>query len=189
MASHANKGTSILPKLIIAIIIIVLIGGLVYFFLIKKDESKTVGGTENKSIFASKELTAEEIANKLKEKISSVGKIVVYTEETDLNKLLGRPNQYTSKATFEDTRLEQVNADNEFLSEEERNEPTGGTIEVFSNKDDMESRKEYTESLSASMPMLNQYIYAEGNALLRLDNDLTPTQAQEYEQAFKEIMN
>lgn len=70
------------------------------------------------------QLTAEEITNKLKEKGLNIGKIVVYTEETDLNNLLGRPNQYTSKTIFEDTRLEQLNIDNEFLTEEERNEPT-----------------------------------------------------------------
>lgn len=134
-------------------------------------------------------ITAEEVVNKLKDEVSNIGRVVVYNEETDLNNLLGRPNQYTSKATFEDTRLEQTNLDNEYLSEEERNEPTGGTVEVFENKEDAEARKNYIESLSNSFSFLVQYIYLKDNVLLRVEGDLTPTQAEEYEKAFNKIMN
>lgn len=171
-------------KIIIAIIvvaIIVLIGGMFVFFNGKSTET-SIKNTSKKS------MTAEDIVNLLKEKISYVGEYVVYTEETDLNKLLGRPNQYISKITFEDTRLEQTNKDNEFLSEEERKEPIGGTIEVFSNNKDLDTRKKYIETLSSSASIFNQYIYFCDNALFRLDNDLTPLQAQEYENAFYEIM-
>ena len=96
---------------------------------------------------------------------------------------------YTSKIIFEDTRLEQVNANNEFLTEEERDEPTGGTVEVFNNKEDMEKRKNYIESLSSSASIFNQYIYSNDCVLLRLEHDLTPTQAQEYEKAFNEVIS
>ena len=66
---------------------------------------------------------------------------------------------------------------------------TGGTIEVFNNKADMEKRKNYVETLSSSASIFNQYIYANDYAILRLENELTPTQAQEYEKVFNEIMN
>lgn len=132
-------------------------------------------------------LTAEEIINKMKEKNTNIGKVVVYTEETDLNQLLGRPGQYISKISFEDKRLEQENADNEYLTEEERNEPTGGTIEVFENEKDMKKRKEYIEGFSTSS-MFSQYVYSKGNVLLRVDGDLTPTQAKEYESLLNEII-
>ena len=91
--------------------------------------------------------------------------------------------------TFEDTRLEQVNTDNEYLTEEERNEPTGGTVEVFKDKTDMEKRKSYIENLSSSVSIFNQYIYSNDYVLLRLEHELTPTQAKEYEEAFNQIMN
>lgn len=132
-------------------------------------------------------LTAEEIINKMKEKNTNIGKVVVYTEETDLNQLLGRPGQYISKISFEDKRLEQENADNEYLTEEERNEPTGGTIEVFENEKDMKKRKEYIEGFSTSS-LFSQYVYSKGNVLLRVDGDLTPTQAKEYESLLNEII-
>ena len=127
------------------------------------------------------QLTAEEITNKLKEKGLNIGKIVVYTEETDLNNLLGRPNQYISKVQFEDTRLSQ-----EFI---EDNDAKGGTIETFNNKEDMQKRKNYIESISSSSSIFAQYIYGNEYVLLRLDNELTPSQAKEYETTFNEIMN
>lgn len=131
--------------------------------------------------------SAEEIINNMKNENSNIGKVVVYTESTDLNKLLGRPGQYTSKVSFEDKRLEQENANNEFMTEEERNEPTGGTIEVFSNASDMKKRKEYIEGFSTSS-MFSQYIYSKDNVLLRVDGDLTPSQAKEYEELLNKIV-
>ena len=134
--------------------------------------------------------TAEEIVIALKGKEVDIGKYVTYTEETDINNLLGRPNQYTSKTTFEIVGLEQVNStlDSEYFSEEERNEPTGGTIEVFSTEEDMKKRKEYVESVTSSMSALAEYSYSKGCALLRLNHQITPSKAKEYEEAFYSIL-
>lgn len=150
-------------------------------------ESKTASNSTNAQNSATKQLNAEEIVSKMKSENSNIGKLVVYTEDTDLNKLLGRPGQYTSKVGFEDKRLEQVNANNEFLTEEERKEPTGGTVEVFNNEKDMLNRKKYIESFSTSS-MFSQYVYSKGNALLRIDGKITPTQAKEYEELFNKIV-
>lgn len=174
MSSH-SKSQSKVSKIIVAvmIILILVIGG--YFVY-----SKVFNTTETTQSI-NKELTAEEIVNKLKEKNSNIGKIVVYTAETDLNELLGRPNQYTSKVQFADNRLSQ-----EFVEE---NDAVGGTVEVFENEKDMNNRKEYIESISSQASIFAEYTYSAGNALLRLDNELTPEQAKEYEEAFYSIMN
>lgn len=132
------------------------------------------------NIITSKNMTAEEICNELKNNNNNIGKIVVYTEETDSNNLLGRPNQYTSKVNFADNRISQ-----EYVEE---NDAKGGTIEVFNNKTDMKKRKEYIEQISNSSSMFAQYIYSKGNILLRLEKDLTPEQAQEYEKIFNQIV-
>lgn len=168
---------------VIIVILLIIIVGIIFLNGNKPQTANTTVQSQTQE-----KMTAEEIGDKLKEKGLNIGKIVAYTEETDLNSLLGRPNQYISKIIFEDTRLEQVNANNEFLTEEERNEPTGGTVEVFNNKEDMEKRKNYIEGLSTSVSMFNQYIYSNNYALLRLEHDLTPTQAQEYEKIFNEII-
>ncbi len=148
------------------------------------------GLTACNNIKERQQITAEDIVVKLKEKGLNIGKYVTYTEETDLNNLLGRPNQYISKTTFEVIGIEQINStlDSDSFSEEEINEPTGGTIEVFNNEEDMKKRKEYVEAISSSMSALAEYSYGKGCALLRLDHELTPSQAKEYEKAFYEII-
>lgn len=173
MSNH-SKSQSGVSKIIIVvmIILIIVIGG--YFVY-----SKVFNTTKTTQSMAN-ELTAEDIVNKLKEKIPNIGKVVVYTAETDINELLGRPNQYTSKVQFADNRLSQ-----EFIEE---NDAVGGTVEVFENEKDMNNRKEYIESISSQASIFAEYTYSAGNALLRLDNELTPEQAKEYEEAFYEIM-
>jgi len=109
----------------------------------------------------------------LKENGFPIGNVVVYTEETDPNKFLGRPNQYISKLNFSDTTLS-PNADN----------LNGGSIEVFLNPEDAEARKTYIDTIGKQMPVLSEYSFIRGTALLRLSRDLTPTKAQEYEKYF-----
>lgn len=149
------------------------------------------GESEKHDANDDKKMTSEEIVTKLKEQNKNVGRIVTYTEETDINELLGRPNQYTSKTTFEDTRIEQTNQnlDEQYFSEEERNEPIGGTVEVFKNEADMKKRKDYLETITSSMSVFAEYSYAQGVYLLRLNKSLTPAQAKEYEENFYKIIN
>lgn len=158
---------------VIAVIVILIIGALGVFLV---NQNKKVS-TNNEQ---SKNMTAEDICSELKNSNSNIGKIVVYTSETDMNNLLGRPNQYTSKVNFVDNRISQ-----EYVEE---NDAKGGTIEVFENKTDMEKRKEYIEQISNSSSMFTQYIYSKGNVLLRLEKELTPEQAKEYEEAFYKIV-
>lgn len=158
---------------VIAVIVILIIGALGVFLV---NQNKKVS-TNNEQ---SKNMTAEDICSELKNSNSNIGKIVVYTSETDMNNLLGRPNQYTSKVNFADNRISQ-----EYVEE---NDAKGGTIEVFGNKTDMEKRKEYIEQISNSSSMFAQYIYSKGNVLLRLEKELTPEQAKEYEEAFYKIV-
>lgn len=153
------------------------------------------------------EMTAEEITNKLKGKCSNIGEIVVYNEETDINELLGRPNSYTSKTVFaiitieqpEKMTLDDLKNDTTSTEAEKKrflasnNEPLGGTIEVFNNKEDMQKRKDYLASMMSSgntfLSSSYAYMYSNGCALLRIHRSLTPAQAKEYEDAFNEIMN
>lgn len=107
-----------------------------------------------------------------------VGDYIVYTEENDVNNRLGRPGEYYSKVNFADTRMEQFDPEN----------PQGGTVEVFHTPEDMMRRRDYVQSVLENTPMLgNQYFFesADGLALLRLEYDLTPTQAAEYEAVMK----
>lgn len=117
--------------------------------------------------------TATDYVNRFVSAGLPVDNVITYTAESDPNKRLGRPGEYTSKVNFADTRVDQLLADN----------PEGGTVEVFSSKSDMEKRKEYIESVYAANPLLgNEYFYVsnDGLVLLRLSFSLTPDQAEEY---------
>jgi uncharacterized protein YceK len=123
-------------------------------------------------------LSAKDIVDKLKSAGLPIDNIIVYTEDTDENKLLGRPNQYISKANFADTTVKQDN---------DKSDPLGGTVETFNNADDLKARKDYCESITKSAAMFAQYYYVNGNYLLRIDHDVSPSNAKKYEKAFSEI--
>lgn len=119
-------------------------------------------------------MTAKEIASKLKSAGFPISNIINYTSKTDPNGLLGRPNEYTSKVNFADTGLSQYSDD----------EPAGGSIEVFKTKSDATKRKKYIESITSGVSFLKEYVYQYDNVLLRLDYDLTPSQVKVYKSAF-----
>lgn len=109
------------------------------------------------------------ISDKLKT-VPTVSKVIIYTEETDPNHLLGRPGQYTAKLNFIDSRY--------------KNKGDGfGTVEVFKNQDDLNRRYDYVDQLGKQTSLALMYQYKHGNLLMRLDHALTPTQAKEYEAA------
>lgn len=122
-------------------------------------------------------MTAEQISTNLKEANIPIDNVIVYTEETDVNKLLGRPNQYISKVNFADTRLKQYDIKN----------PKGGSIETFKNTKDLKARKAYIESVTKASPLYMEYIFDNGKYLLRLDKDLTNDQVNKYKEAFMSI--
>lgn len=130
--------------------------------------------------------TAEDYLNALKEAGCGITEIYVWTEETDPNGVLGRPGQYISKADFMD---ENVDPENKLDPVEEFGLP-GGTVEVFENESDCNARYEYLEEFNApsmGFMALNQYMYKNGNVILRVSYELTPTQAEAYETAFNAL--
>lgn len=56
-------------------------------------------------------LTAEEIIKSLKAAKLPIEKEIVFTAESDPNKLLGRPNQYIGKASWNDKRYKSLTSD------------------------------------------------------------------------------
>ena len=121
----------------------------------------------------------------------NVGAIYVFDEEDDPNKQLGRPNQYVSKISWADERIDPHDFSEE--NEEEINDldPTeykGGTIEGFKNVSDLNRRYTYIKNITLNAPMLNQYMYKKGLFLMRLDKDFTPSQAKKYEKEFNLVV-
>ena len=115
-------------------------------------------------------MTIEEVIGFLVDTGLPITELIYYTEETDPNELLGRPNQYIAKVNWTDERISGNNG-----------VQAGGSIELFLNPTDMQARKDYLELVTKFMSTTVEYAYSNGNILLRLSHSLTPTQAQEYE--------
>ena len=126
--------------------------------------------------------SADEVLQELKDRDLPIGKSVSYTAKNDPNDLLGRPNQYTSKVMFEDTRLNPDPVADKFDVQ------NGGSIEVFKDEDDARARAKYLKELTKSFSPFAEYSYREGTVLLRLSHRLTPKQATEYEDALKDLV-
>ncbi|MGN1358656.1 MAG: hypothetical protein ACI4WU_04745 [Bacilli bacterium] len=113
---------------------------------------------------SSEKLDAEGYANKLKDGGLNISNIIVYDEKTDENKLLGKPNQYTSKVNFDE-----------------------GSIEVFENNEDAKNRKEYIENITSKASVLTEYDYLKDNVLLRINKEIDSDKAKEYEDMLNKI--
>jgi hypothetical protein len=124
--------------------------------------------------------TAEQVVADLANEIGSARPSVVFTPETDPNKLLGRPNGYTSKASFTDARVDVAAVrDNEVGSVDQ-----GGSVEVYADEAGAAARKKFIDDTMKAAPILGtEYSYVDGPILLRLSQALTPAQAAEYEAA------
>lgn len=113
--------------------------------------------------------TAGDIANAM-----ALGKVTVWTAETDPNRLLGRPGGYTSAATIVDKRITCT----------ETATSCGATIEVYPTADEALTRSQYIQSLLGGA-LGTEYHYFTGTALLRVTGELTPDQAKVYAAKFE----
>lgn len=124
--------------------------------------------------------TAAGVAAKLKAAGLPITGLIVYDATTDPNHLLGRPNQYTSKAAWVDTRLKvdpNVKLDPGDVG-------LGGGVEVFPDATGARARADRIQSLTQAVPILGvEYDYLAGDTLVRVSGNLTPAQAADYGKA------
>ncbi|MFL6053661.1 MAG: hypothetical protein ACJ72W_12215 [Actinoallomurus sp.] len=132
---------------------------------------------------AAKNLTAEQIAKALASRGLPVKDVIVYDENTDPNKRLGRPGQYTSKVNFTDPRMKKTvnGAGGKDVTD-------GGSVEVFDNASDALARGQYIERVMREIQVLGQeYDYLAGGILLRITGTLPPSAAHKYADALEAI--
>jgi hypothetical protein len=117
--------------------------------------------------------------------------LIVYTAATDPNAELGRQGGYTSKVAWVDrraVRAYQAGFKQDQLGFSPGNPgdrgsvDNGGGIEVFPTAAQARQRADYIRGFGA--PLADGYDYADGGALLRLSQYLTPAQAQAYRADF-----
>lgn len=128
-------------------------------------------------------MNASQILEKLKEEGLTIGDIQVYDEDSDPNNLLGRPNEYNSKASFLDTRIEDPYGGNGYI-DGGIDTDMGGTLETFDTAKDAQTRTKYITDVTTSSGIGKMYMYTFCNAVLRVGYELKPSEAEEYEKAF-----
>jgi len=141
------------------------------------------GGGSGSSSSSATSLTAEQVTVKLIEKIPSVTLVKAYTSADDPNHQLGRPNGYTSKTAFADSRVEQP--DTEFVDADSLSR--GGSVEVYPDEAGAKARKDYIVNLGKSLPLAVEYDYVQGGVLIRVAQEMTPERAAEYEAVAKTL--
>jgi hypothetical protein len=82
--------------------------------------------------------SADQVVADLAAEVSTAQADAVFTAGTDPNKLLGRPNGCSSKASFVDTRIDPTLAGNQPGTVE-----AGGSVEVFQDDDAALARQNY----------------------------------------------
>ena len=124
---------------------------------------------------------AEQVASKIKAQVDQVAVTKVYTEDDDPNHLLGRPNGYTSKVAFRDSRIDQKEQDgfNTAADAMER----GGSVEVYEDEAGAQARKDYIQGLLKGGGLGSEYDYVRGGVIVRVTGELSPSKAKVYEAA------
>jgi hypothetical protein len=117
---------------------------------------------------AVKEIFDAAIVGSLKGSGLPLSAIQALTAETDPEKLLGKPGQYSSKIAFKDNRTARAE----------------GAVEVFPDEPALKGRADRLEAMARQNPQLAKWIYSSASTrmLVHVTKDLTPAQAKAYQQ-------
>lgn len=158
-------------------VVVLAIVAIVLFFILKKDP----------------DINTEKIVTRLSEKIPSITNIINYSEANDPNGIMGQENQYTSKSSWGDTRIEG------------RASEFAGTIEVFRNTKDAELREwkinkiqeacelriteeKYGSSVKQGWGCQEYKMYRKDAVVIRLSTAFDDDQIEEYKKHLNDIL-
>lgn len=96
----------------------------------------------------------------------------IFAKETDPEKLLGTPHNYTSRAEWFDSRAGNLNNNGVF-------------VEVFNSNADCAARKAKIDQINAVLSSVRYYSFQQGKVLLNLRCDLSSAEVAGYEGALK----
>ncbi|MBB1244897.1 hypothetical protein GL263_15175 [Streptomyces durbertensis] len=132
--------------------------------------------------------TAEEATKALAAKIPTMKLTVVYDEDTDPNKRLGRPHQYVGKTAFADSRVDTAAA-NEAADGDTHSIDYGGTVETFATEAAATTWVKYVEDMSKALGgfVTPEYVYRNGATVVRVSSHLKPSDARDYETAVQQL--
>ena len=116
---------------------------------------------------------AADVAVLLQAALLPMAPVASYPPDIDPDGLLGKPNQYTSKKTFYDTRIGQ---------------PDDSSVEVFATTSDRVQRVATIQSAIAAFAQPPEFDYPAGPVLLRVTGRLSADQADTYRTSLASIL-
>lgn len=122
--------------------------------------------------------TAEFIITKLAN-VDEIKNSEAVTEDNDPNGKLNKAGGYTATVYFESSNVNQANVYGNSVVE--KGTACGGSIEVYSNEEDANKRRDYLSSFDGSV-LSNGTHRVIGTTLIRCSDELTATQQKELEQ-------
>ncbi|MDX2703958.1 hypothetical protein PV350_13960 [Streptomyces sp. PA03-6a] len=148
------------------------------------DAPAVSGNAPSAPAAAPKGTSAKDVTAALAQQIPTVKTTVVYTEDSDPNKRMGRPHQYLSKTAFADSRIPAAEAKKDADGRKDAIS-YGGTVEVFATAEDA---KAWADGIDKTMQSLGSiitpdYIYRSGRTVIRASSHLSPSQAAQYQEA------
>ena len=174
--SNKKNRKPIIISVSIGVVMLALVAAIL-FFILKKDPDIDTG----------------KIVARLAEKIPSIADVQNYSEANDPNGVMGQENQYTSKSSWQDTRIEG------HVSE------YAGTIEVFRNTKDAELREwkinktreacelritpeKYGSSVKQGWGCQEYEMYRKDAVVIRLSTSFDEDQIEEYKKYLDDIL-
>lgn len=125
--------------------------------------------------------TAGQIADAMKPHLPDVIGVKVWTATDDPSHLLGRPNGYRSCASLTDPVVEGAGGE----------AGTVAKVEVWPSASAAKQREAYIQGTlvgGAPSALGSEYDYTDGDALLRVNGDQTPAEAQQYAAVFRDAI-
>lgn len=127
------------------------------------------GSSGNGNAVKPEKLKVDQVVKAFKAANLPLGQLEYFVAASDPQKLLGKPNQYTEKASWQTT------------------EKMVHTVEAFANENDLQARKTSVEAAAQSGAQPAEYVYAHKNILLRIHHEMLPETAAKFEQALKSL--
>ena len=138
---------------------------LLFISLISGCQSDSTGNV----VVKQEKLKVSEVVKAFKEAKLPLRELEFFTAVSDPQKLLGKPNQYTEKASWRTT------------------EKIVHAVEGFASENDLQARKTAIEAAAKSATSSAEYVYAHKNILLRIHHEMIPETAAKFEQALKSL--
>lgn len=137
-------------------------------------------------------LSAEDVLKRFVDSGLPIGRVDTYTDENDPEHLLNRPGHYIGKCAWEDTRYQATTPEGKAAEDVMYKELgvsglAGGFIEVFETKEALQAREGLLRAAYENNPAIHQYIYVHKNIIIRVNQQVTPKHAEEYQKALTSL--